>query len=128
LAATDDDDAASHLFLRLRHANDQAVQFHSDFDLAAQAAVGLAFGRGGVEHGVLIVINRREQWQKFFVNVNMAGSAQAGPTAFTYDSVDPVLDCALHDRLADGPVDLRAFPLMRYISDLWHNGMSLYYR
>src|SRR5579871_147212 len=128
LATPHDDDAGSHLLLRLRHADDQAVQLGPHLDLAAQAAIGLALGRGRIEHGVLIVVDGWKQRKELLIHIDVARGAEAGSPAFPNDSVDSVLDRTLHDGLANRPIDLGALPLMRNISDLWHNGTSLYYR
>ena len=113
------------LLLSLRRPHDQAVQLLGHWYLAAQAAIRTPLRGGSVEHFVLIFLDRIQQAEKCFVDINVAGGALAGAAAFGDDAVNSIFNGAFHYRVTDRNGNRVGFPRVR---DVGHRGsISLFF-
>jgi len=113
------------LFLIFRHSDDKAVELLRNLNLAAQAAIGKAFAGGGIEHGVLLFADGRQQREKPLLNINVTGGAEAGAAAFGHDAVNAVANGGFHNGFAHRHVDLKGVSLVGYISYFRHEDNSI---
>src|SRR3984885_9497719 len=105
--------------LGLGRSHNQAFEFLTHRYLAAQTAVGTPLRSRGIEHLILVFLDRLQQAEKCFVHINVAGGALARPATLGDNAVDSILNGALHNRVTDGHGHLTS---VARIGDIGHCG------
>ena len=83
--------------LGLRRPHDQTVKLLGDRYLAAQTAVLPPLRSRSGEHLVLVFLDRIQQTEKRFVDINVTGRTLASAATLGNNAVDSILDGAFHN-------------------------------
>src|SRR6185312_12680827 len=107
------------LSLPLGNTDDEAVQFVAHLDLAGKARIR-ANVESEVEHVLFHRLRLADDAGPPLVDVDMAGSAGAGPAAFGLDARNAVADGVFHHRRTVLGVDLKRRAVECDVGDLGH--------
>jgi len=103
--------------LRLRRPYDQTVEFLGYRYLAAQAAVRSSWTKRGIQHFILVLLDRFEPGQERFIHVDVTGGALARAPTLGDNAVYSIADGAFHHRVANRHQDLLGIARMRDVGN-----------